>query len=194
MGLVTASEGIQDWTPFIMVLCYFVFSVSVYMVATSGVMKVFWFIYLMTNTYIASTTVLEALMSVGAFHEARQSPRSRRKVAYLPNEQDIIMDHIHYLLEKIVYPRDKLCINVMYNTPMTIEPLETEMHDLALKHSNLRVVKVPNSKSKADNLNYYCSLDTGADVSAIYDCGHYPHPYGSRWAIKERGLWSRCRV
>lgn len=202
-GLVTASEGIQDWTPFVMVFCYFVFSVSVYMLATSAVMKVFWFIYLMTNTYIASATVVEALMSVGAFHKAKQTVSKVEEkgwifptpdadigkldiiiVAYLPNEQDIIMDRIHYLLEKIIYPRDKLCITVMYNTPIAIEPLETEMHALALKHSNLRVIKVPNSKSKADNVNYYCSLDTGADVSAIYDCDHYPHPYGPRWAME----------
>ncbi|KAH8809374.1 glycosyltransferase like family 2-domain-containing protein [Xylogone sp. PMI_703] len=202
-ALVTASEGVQDWTPFVMVLCYFVFSVSVYMVATAGVMKVFWFIYLLTNTYIASATVVEALMSIGAFHEAKKAVSKVEKkgwvfptpdaeigkldiiiVAYLPNEQDIIMDRIHYLLEKIIYPREKLCVTVMYNTPMAIEPLETKMHTLTLKHSNLRVVKVPNSKSKADNVNYYCSLDSVADVSAIYDCDHYPHPYGPRWAME----------
>jgi cellulose synthase/poly-beta-1,6-N-acetylglucosamine synthase-like glycosyltransferase len=46
------------------------------------------------------------------------------------------------------------------------------------------VIKVPNSKSKADNINYYCTLNTGADVSAIFDCDHYPHPYGPRWAME----------
>lgn len=197
------SEGVQDWTPFIMVFCYFVFSVCIYMVATQGVMKVFWFVYLMTNTYIASATVIEALMSVGAFHDAKKAVSKVQKkgwtfptpddqigkldiiiVAYLPNEQDIIMDRIHYLLEKIVYPRDKIHFNVIYNTPTPIEPLESEMHALAMKEPNLRVFKVPGSKSKADNVNYYCSLDTGADVSAIYDCDHYPHPYGPRWAME----------
>lgn len=180
-----------------MVASYVVFSVCIYMVASSEITKVFWFFYLMTNTYIASATVIEAMMSVGSFHSAKVAAAKVAAnnfifatpdtdiqrldiiiVAYLPNEQDIIMDRIHYLLDKVVYPREKLCINVLYNTPMPIEPLESEMHDLALKVQGLRVIKVPNSKSKADNINYYCSLDTGADVSAIFDCDHYPHPYG----------------
>ena len=197
------NESVQDWTPFLLVASYFVFSVCVYMVATVGVMKVFWFVYLMTNTYIASATVIEALMSIGPFHEAKKAVAKVAKknwtfptpdkdllildliiVAYLPNEQDIIMDRVHYLLEKIVYPKDKIRITVLYNTPISIEPLEADMHDLALKHTQLRVIKVPNSRSKADNLNYYCSLDTGAEITAIYDCDHYPHPYGPRWAIE----------
>jgi hypothetical protein len=199
----TASDGVQDWTPFFMVLSYFVFSVCIYIVATPGVMEIFWFIYLLTNTYIASATVVEALMSVGAFHRAKRANANVAKkdfvfptldkdlgcldiifVAYLPNEQDIIIDRIHYLLEKIVYPRDKLRINILYNTPYLIEPLESEMRHLAEKHMELRVIKVPGSKSKADNINYYCTLDTGADVSAIFDCDHYPHPYGPRWAME----------
>jgi cellulose synthase/poly-beta-1,6-N-acetylglucosamine synthase-like glycosyltransferase len=202
-GIETASDAVQDWTPFVMVFCYFVFSICIYMVATQGVMKTFWFIYLMTNTYIASATVIEALMSVGAVHEAKKAVSKVEKknwtfptpdadigkldiiiVAYLPNEQDIIMDRIDYLLNKIVYPRDKLFINVIYNTPTPIELLESQMHDLAAKNPNLRVFKVPGSKSKADNVNYYCTLNTGADVSAIYDCDHYPHPYGPRWAME----------
>jgi cellulose synthase/poly-beta-1,6-N-acetylglucosamine synthase-like glycosyltransferase len=199
----TGSEGVQDWTPFVMVFCYFVFSVCIYMVATQGVMEVFWFIYLMTNTYIASCTVIEALCSMSAFGEAKKAVAKVEKkgwvfptpdseigkldliiVAYLPNEQDIIMDRINYLLEKVVYPRDKYVVNVIYNTPMPIEPLETQMANLAAKDPNLRVIKVPNSKSKADNVNYYCTLNTGADVTAIYDCDHYPHPYGPRWAME----------
>lgn len=198
-----ASDGVQDWTPFVLVASYFVFSVCIYMVASAGVMKVFWFVYLITNTYIAGASVIEALMSVGPFHAAKKvaakvaaknwtfpTPDAQLGkldivvVAYLPNEQDIIMDRIYYLLEKVIYPRDKLCINIIYNTPYSIGPLESEMHDLTLKHPELRVIKVPNSKSKADNINYYCSLDTGADVTAIFDCDHYPHPYGPRWAME----------
>ncbi|KAL5320385.1 hypothetical protein ACEPPN_011186 [Leptodophora sp. 'Broadleaf-Isolate-01'] len=199
----TVSDGVQDWTPFVMVFSYFAFSICIYMVAPSGVMKVFWFIYLMTNTYIATATVVEALMSIGPFHDSKKAASKVEKknwifptpdadldildiifVAYLPNEQDIIMDRIYYLLEKIVYPRDKLRINILYNTPFPIEPLESQMSQLTMKFPELRVIKVPGSKSKADNINYYCSLNTGAHVSAIYDCDHYPHPYGPRWAME----------
>jgi len=199
----TTADGIQEWTPFFLIVSYFVFSVCVYMVATPGVIKVFWFVYLMTNTYIAGVTVVEALMSVGPYHDSKKAADKVAKnnwtfpspddelltldvcfVAYLPNEQDIILDRIHYLLDKIVYPKNKLRIIILYNTPYPIEPLESHMRDLATKHSQLSIIKVPNSKSKADNLNYYCSLETFADVSAIFDCDHYPHPYGPRWAIE----------
>jgi len=186
-----------------MVFSYFAFSICIYMVASAEVMKVFWFIYLMTNTYIAMATVVEALMSIGVFHDSRKAAAKVEMkewvfptpdadldildiifVAYLPNEQDIILDRIYYLLEKIVYPRDKLRINILYNTPTPIEPLESEMYHLTMKYPELRVIKVPGSKSKADNINYYCNLNTGAHVSAIFDCDHYPHPYGPRWAME----------
>lgn len=203
-AVTTVSEGVQDWTPFFLVLSYFVFSTCVYMIATSAILKFFWFIYLMTNTYIASATVVEAVMSIGASHAAKKAVAKVAKdnwvfptadehllkldiviVAYLPNEQEIILDRIHYLLDELQYPRDKLRINVMYNTPYPIQPLEASMHELAMKFpGNVRVVKVPKSTSKADNVNYYCSLDTDADVSAIFDCDHYPHPYSARWAME----------
>ncbi|KAH8703967.1 nucleotide-diphospho-sugar transferase [Talaromyces proteolyticus] len=201
----TASDGVQDWTPFFLVLSYFVFSTTIYMNATSGIMKVFWFLYLMTNTYIASATVIEAVMSTGAFHDAKKTVEKVAKknwqfptldsdllkldiiiVAYLPNEQDIVMDRVTYLLEEIIYPRDKLRINLIYNTPYAIQPLEDELHELARRNpGNLRVIKVPNSTSKADNINYYCMMNgIDADVSAIFDCDHYPHPYAPRWAME----------
>jgi cellulose synthase/poly-beta-1,6-N-acetylglucosamine synthase-like glycosyltransferase len=105
-------------------------------------------------------------------------------VAYLPNEKDIIIDRINYACEKIVYPKHKIRINIVYNTPRTMEPLETDMTDLMQQFPHLRIHKVPNSTSKADNLNYFLTLDTGADVIAIYDSDHYAHPYGPRWAIE----------
>jgi hypothetical protein len=155
-AITVASDGVQDWTPFLLVASYFVFSVCIYMLATSGITEIFWFVYLMTNTYIAGATVIEAMMSIGANHEAsKMAAKVAQKnwtfptpdselgeldiiiVAYLPNEQGIIMDRIHYLLDKIVYPRDKLCITVLYNTPFEIEPLESHMHDLSLKRREL---------------------------------------------------------
>ncbi len=105
-------------------------------------------------------------------------------VAYLPNEKDIIIDRIMYAVEKIVYPKDKIRINLVYNTPRPIEPLETELQDLTTQYSHLRVHKVANSSSKADNLNYFFTLHTGADVIAVFDSDHYTHPYGPRWAIE----------
>jgi cellulose synthase/poly-beta-1,6-N-acetylglucosamine synthase-like glycosyltransferase len=201
--IAIASDWTHDWTPFILVLMYYVVSICIYFVCSESFIAVFWFIYMTSNFYIAGSTVVEAFVALGPIRESRKAVQKAQDkkwvfptpddkllvldliiVAYLPNEKDIIMDRALYLLEKIIYPKDKIRINVVYNTPRPIEPLETELWNLAAKHSNLRVIKVPGSTSKADNLNYFFSLNTGSDVIAVYDCDHYPHPYGPRWAIE----------
>ncbi|KAF2456993.1 N-acetylglucosaminyltransferas-like protein [Lineolata rhizophorae] len=201
--LERCSLFIQEWTPFTLVLSYFIFSTCLYTICSEGLIAVFWFVYMATNFYIASMTVFEAFLSIIPCREARKAVSKLEAsgwkfptkddellildiiiVAYLPNEKDIIMDRAFYALDKIEYPRDKLRINIVYNTPYPIEPLETELHQLAAKYSELRVIRVPNSKSKADNLNYFFTLNTGSDVIAIYDCDHYMHPHGPRWAIE----------
>jgi cellulose synthase/poly-beta-1,6-N-acetylglucosamine synthase-like glycosyltransferase len=201
--LAKASSFISEWTPFGLVASYYVFSVCLYMYCSNGLIAIFWFIYMCTNFYIAGTTVLEAFFSITPCREARAIvtqaqekswlfPTAHNKlpildliiVAYLPNEQDIIMDRAFYALEQLDYPSDKIRINIVYNTPRTIEPLETELHQLPLRFSHARVIKVPNSTSKADNLNYFFTLETGSDIIAIYDCDHYPHPNAPRWAAE----------
>lgn len=198
-----ASALISEWTPFGLVASYFVFSTCLYMYCSNNMITVFWFIYMCTNFYIAGATVLEAFMSITPCREARKIVTQAEEkgwlfptrhdelltldlliVAYLPNEQDIIMDRALYALEQIDYPRDKIRINILYNTPRAIEPLETELHQLTERYSHARIIKVPNSTSKADNLNYFFTLDAGSDLIAIYDCDHYPHPNAPRWAVE----------
>jgi cellulose synthase/poly-beta-1,6-N-acetylglucosamine synthase-like glycosyltransferase len=178
------------------------------MVCSAKMIEVFWYVYMLTNTYVSMVTVLEAVLSISATREARNrvtkiaandfksgslpwpTPDSQLPlidliiVAYLPNEKDIIMDRVNYLCTKIVYPIDRIRINCVYNTPVAIEPLESELVQLQNKYSQLRVHNVPGSKSKADNLNYFFTLDTGADVIAIFDADHYPHPHNPRWAAE----------
>jgi cellulose synthase/poly-beta-1,6-N-acetylglucosamine synthase-like glycosyltransferase len=198
-----ASSFLSEWTPFGLVASYYVFSVCLYMYCSNGLIAIFWFIYMCTNFYIAGTTVLEAFFSITPCREARAIvtqaqekswlfPTAHSKlpildliiVAYLPNERDIIMDRAFYALEQLDYPSDKIRINIVYNTPRPIEPLETELHQLPMRFPHARVIKVPNSTSKADNLNYFFTLETGSDIIAIYDCDHYPHPNAPRWAAE----------
>ncbi|KAF2015708.1 glycosyltransferase family 2 protein [Aaosphaeria arxii CBS 175.79] len=197
------SAFIAEWTPFGLVVSYFVFSTCLYTYCSDELVAIFWFIYMCTNFYIAGATVLEAFMSITPCREARKVVTQAEEkgwlfptphnnllildliiVAYLPNEKDIIMDRAIYALEQIDYPKDKLRINILYNTPHPIEPLESELYGLEEKYSHARVIKVPNSTSKADNLNYFFTLDTGSDLIAIYDCDHYPHPNSPRWAVE----------
>ena len=94
------------------------------------------------------------------------------------------MDRIRYALDEIKYPASRIRINLVYNTPDPIEPLETELSNLALRKAHFCSIKVPGSTSKADNLNYFLSLRTDSDIIAIFDADHYPHPYGPRWAAE----------
>lgn len=200
---------IKEWTPFSLVASYFVFSTCLYMICSGRMISIFWFIYLTTNFYIAGSTVVEAIMSISPCRDGRRALRKVEEnrwtfptpeqflpildlvtVAYLPNEKDIILDRIQYAIDEIIYPRDRIRINIVYNTPKAFPALESEMRQLAEKHSHLRIIKVPGSQSKADNLNYFFTLDTGADVIAVFDCDHYPHPCGPRWAA-ERFLSDR---
>ena len=198
-----AGAFILEWTPLLLVVSYFVFSTSLYMLFPSELISVFWFIYLTTNFYIAVSTVIEAVMSLTPNRDARKAVSKAHEtgwvfhtceedllfmdlviVAYLPNEKDIIMDRIHYALESIRYPKEKIRINVVYNTPIAIEPLESQMRNLAMEHPQLRVIPVQNSTSKAQNLNFFLTLHSGAEIIAIFDCDHYPNPYGPRWAAE----------
>ncbi|KAJ4370386.1 hypothetical protein N0V83_004904 [Neocucurbitaria cava] len=197
------SAIILEWTPFGLVASYYVFSTCLYMYCSDGLIAIFWFIYMCTNFYIAGTTVLEAFFSITPCREARKIitqaqekgwlfPTADRQlpildliiVAYLPNEQDIIMDRAMYALEQLDYSRERIRINIVYNTPNPIEPLESELHQLPLRYPHARIIKVPASTSKAENLNYFLTLDTGSDLIAIYDCDHYPHPNSPRWAAE----------
>ncbi|ESZ93886.1 glycosyltransferase family 2 protein [Sclerotinia borealis F-4128] len=197
------SNFIHEWTPCLLVNSYFVSSIFAYMLFPTKLLEVFWFIYNFTNFIIAASTALEAFISMEPSREARVAVTKAAEkgwkfptpddellildmviVAYLPNEKDIIMDRINYACTKLEYPADKIRINIVYNTPVPILPLEDEMWEAAAKYPQLRIIKVEGSTSKADNLNYYLSLDTGSDITAVYDCDHYMHPHGPRWAIE----------
>ena len=171
--------------------------------ASEMAIKVFYFFYMAVNFYIAACTVIEAFLGISPVREAREvAVKVQEKgnvfptpdqelpimdiviVAYLPNEQDIVKDQVNYALDELVYPRDRLRINLVYNTPMPIEPLESELREMEQMNPLLKVIKVFGSKSKADNLNYFLTLDTGAEIIAIFDCDHFPHPHNPRWAAE----------
>lgn len=83
--------------------------------------------------------------------------------AYLPAEQDIILDTLNHFLSL------KLPIKVIltYNTPYDL-PIEKHFQKLPI-----RALKVPNSKSKAENINYILRHIKTKYV-AIFDADHAP--------------------
>jgi len=82
-----------------------------------------------------------------------------------------------------------------------MEPIETQLHLLAAEYDQLTVIKVPNSTSKADNLNhFFATVRNPADFTGIFDTDHCPHPHNVRWAaerfLKEKPdiVQGRCIV
>lgn len=202
-AILRSSDWLIEWTPFTLMIAYYASSTAIYCFCPQTYIKIFYFFFMCTNFYIAACSVIEAFLGISPVREARAAaikaqhkggkfPTPDEKlpimdliiVAYLPNEKDIVKDQVMYALEELVYPRDKLRINLVYNTPRAIEPLESELAEMGKLYPQLRVIKVSNSKSKADNLNHFFTLDTGADFIGIFDCDHFPHPHNPRWAAE----------
>ena len=197
------SEWLIDWTPFTLFIAYYATSTAIFCFCPPDVLKPLYYFFMCTNFYVAMTSVIEAFLGISPVREARAAATNAQRkgwhfptpddklpiidiviVAYLPNERDIVKDQVLYALEELVYPDDKIRINLVYNTPKPIEPLESELHAMQKLYGKLRVTRVPHSKSKADNLNYFFTLDTGADVIGVFDCDHFPHPHNPRWAAE----------
>ncbi|SPO29628.1 related to glycosyl transferase, group 2 family protein [Ustilago trichophora] len=202
-GLGNLSAFIYGWTPVILLASYCVLSFFFYIVIPPILQEVLFYIYLALQTFTSLSVSTEAMQSIRPSVKARRAFRKAAKegwgetdngkpwpkidivlVAYLPNEQDIIMRQVRYALREINYPSDKLMINLVYNTPKPIEPVETELRQLEKAHARLRVIKVPNSTSKADNINHYLSLDYKCDIITLYDTDHYPDPNALRWVAR----------
>lgn len=92
--------------------------------------------------------------------------------AYLPNEQDIILETLRYILNTVERPADGLEVILAYNTPVDL-PVEEELHRLTQLHPELRLLRVEGSHSKAENLNAALSLVTG-EITCILDADHLP--------------------
>ena len=57
LALRRTEAFVKEWTPFTLVASYFVFSTCLYMLCDGELISIFWFIYLITNFYIAGSTV-----------------------------------------------------------------------------------------------------------------------------------------
>lgn len=92
--------------------------------------------------------------------------------AYLPNEQNIIIETIHHLLSHIQRPADGIEVILAYNTPVDLL-VEVELRRLTKQHSELRLLRVEGSRSKAENINAALNIATG-EISCVLDADHHP--------------------
>jgi diguanylate cyclase (GGDEF)-like protein len=90
--------------------------------------------------------------------------------AYLPNEAATVAETVRVFLA-LEYPAD-LQVILAYNSPVSL-PVEQELASLADQHPNLRLLKVRDSNSKAQNVNAALREATGHFVG-VFDADHHP--------------------
>ncbi len=101
---------------------------------------------------------------------APEPPATAIICAYLPNEAATIVETVEHFMT-IDYPAG-LQVILAYNTPRDL-PVENELREIADRHLNLLLLRVPNSNSKAQNLNAGLARATGEFVG-IFDADHHP--------------------
>lgn len=92
--------------------------------------------------------------------------------AYLPNEADTIVETVHAFLAQDYAPG--LQVVLAYNTPVRLA-VQDELAALEREHRSLVVLEVPDSTSKAQNVNAALRVATGEFVG-IFDADHHPMP------------------
>ncbi|SOV04797.1 related to glycosyl transferase, group 2 family protein [Ustilago sp. UG-2017a] len=186
----------------IMLICYSMISFFFYLLIPAGLHRDLWYSLVALQTFTTLSVSTEAMQSVRPAINARKAWRHAKVhgfklnqgqgwplvnvvlAAYLPNEQDIIMRQARYALRELNYAPHRMTINVCYNIPCPIEPVETELRNLAKERSSLRILKVPKSTSKADNINHFLTLESKGEIITLYDTDHYPEPDALRWVAK----------
>ena len=92
--------------------------------------------------------------------------------AYLPNEAETIVETLRSFLDHD-YP-GPLQVVLAYNTPRAL-PVEAELAEMAAQDRRLLLLPVPDSTSKAQNVNAALRHVTGEFVG-VFDADHHPMP------------------
>ena len=101
----------------------------------------------------------------------RPAPRATAVIAaYLPNEADTIVETVQAFLAQRY--SGGLQVVLAYNSPYPL-PVEAELAALADAHPDLVVLQVPDSTSKAQNVNAALHVADG-EVVGIFDADHHP--------------------
>lgn len=99
-------------------------------------------------------------------------PASAIIAAYLPNEAATIEETVRAFLA-LEYPAP-LEVILAYNTPRDL-PVEEILRQVARENLRLRLLRVPGSESKAQNVNAALSEIHGEFVG-VFDADHHPDP------------------
>ena len=129
---------------------------------------------------------------------ARPLPRCTAVIAaYLPNEQEILLETIAHMLSRVDVPDRQFQVILAYNTPETL-PIEAQLREIAETDPRLCLLRVTGSKSKAENVNAALKIATG-EIIGIYDADHVPQSdcFQKAWLWLSDGfdiVQGRCRI
>ncbi len=99
------------------------------------------------------------------------APRATAVIAaYLPNESDTILETLESFLAQEY--SGGLQVVLAYNTPTPLA-IEETLAWMDVTHENLSVIRVPDSTSKAQNVNAALRVAEG-EIVGIYDADHHP--------------------
>jgi cellulose synthase/poly-beta-1,6-N-acetylglucosamine synthase-like glycosyltransferase len=117
--------------------------------------------------------------------------------AYLPNEQEIIIETLRHILRGLDVWSPRMQIILAYNTPSTLD-IEAVLHQLGRTASQIQPLKVEGSTSKAENINGALPYLTG-EMTLLLDADHHPAPDAParawRWLMRGYDIvQGRCVV
>jgi cellulose synthase/poly-beta-1,6-N-acetylglucosamine synthase-like glycosyltransferase len=92
--------------------------------------------------------------------------------AYLPNEQDIIVETLRHVLRTLRVPSHKLQIVLAYNTPSELD-VEAVLQQIGETAAQIVPLKVQGSRSKAENVLAALPHLTG-EMTVLLDADHHP--------------------
>lgn len=159
------------WSPAIFMVSYFVFSISIYTLASREAIKVLWFLYLTIGTLLAGIALLETYDGLSLLRDARKKVAKTTQSGWKSDAEtpcvELILEdatgdgdeRVRALRETLVYPSDKLRITV----------LPDRGDDTALA-------------------NYLCNMQDRqpghlAEFTAIFRASDSPHPHAVRYAV-----------
>ncbi|GAB7362962.1 hypothetical protein MBLNU230_g3257t2 [Neophaeotheca triangularis] len=190
------SAAIGSWTPAVMLVTYFIFSIAFYTLLNDYAEKVFWFLLLTIATITAGSTAFEAYDSMSLHSEARKSiakaEEKDSKTLTIAEELptlDLIFDNdldqkldiqqLRQFLETTTYPREKLRLIVLSTPTNQISPFE------GYNSGETLFVNVPHwcSASLGSRLTYAFQASTPATIAAIFTGDQTPHPHAPLYAV-----------
>jgi cellulose synthase/poly-beta-1,6-N-acetylglucosamine synthase-like glycosyltransferase len=133
----------------------------------------------------AMMTLLEARAAIGSHDEPETgdvgSPLELAELptltaivsAYLPNERELVLETIVHLATEMRVAPGRLQIILAYNTPADMPDVEGMLESLAELNVAFTPLRVPGSRSKAENINAAMGHVRG-EVTLLLDADHRP--------------------